>query len=258
MGFMKFKKKDKAGKLDDSLDVPPPPPMGVIGASQNIPAQDTQNLPPVPEAPQKAPTIPEPASAPTNENMQDLPLIPEPPQKEAPFPGPGIGDKTFPEKPQSDILLPEQPKADILPPEQHKADILPPEQPVEHDFDIPSITKPDVPTEKPISHEMPPKEDIHQEQAFHELVQPKPQHTIHKEVLSPAGTLKPSFIEVERYRQILKDLNNIKKSCKDVDSEINEIIGDINDEEKTFTTLHSTLASVEEKLAQLEGDFFGH
>jgi hypothetical protein len=64
------------------------------------------------------------------------------------------------------------------------------------------------------------------------------------------------FIEVTSYKQILKDLSIVKKSLTDADAQINALVGDINDEEKMFSSLHSTLSDVEEKLGKLEGSIF--
>jgi hypothetical protein len=72
-----------------------------------------------------------------------------------------------------------------------------------------------------------------------------------------ASSASPIFIEVTKYKRILNDLNGIKKSLKDTDEEINEIIGDINDEEKVFSALNAKLSDTEDKISKLEDSIFG-
>ena len=182
MGFMKFMGKDKNKELDDSLDIPPPPPIESAELEQSSP-----------------PKIPEP--------KKDL------------FPS-----------------LPKEPLKETTPP-------------VKHDFDIPPISVSskgfEEPKPKPFDELLKP---IHKEE--------KPKPLFGEKTRPPIA--KPIFVEVTKYKQILKDLNNLKKSLKESNEEVTKIVGDISIEEKTFSTLHQNLSNVEKKLVQLEQSLFSN
>ena len=67
---------------------------------------------------------------------------------------------------------------------------------------------------------------------------------------------KPLFVEIGKYRDVIKELNMIKKGLRESDEEIKELVSDIDDEEKTFAKLHKGLQDVEAKLADLEKCLF--
>ncbi len=64
------------------------------------------------------------------------------------------------------------------------------------------------------------------------------------------------FVEVSSYKGILRDLNKVKKELKQSDDEVEEIAGDISNEEKTFAKLYGHLSDIEQKLSDLENSLF--
>ncbi|MDO8480743.1 MAG: hypothetical protein Q7S65_02885 [Nanoarchaeota archaeon] len=67
---------------------------------------------------------------------------------------------------------------------------------------------------------------------------------------------RPLFVEIGKYREVIKELNTIKKSLRETDAEIKELVTDIEDEERTFTKLNKGLQDVEAKLSDLETCLF--
>ncbi len=64
------------------------------------------------------------------------------------------------------------------------------------------------------------------------------------------------FVEVTRYKNLLKDLNKVKKDLKDSDKEVMDIFGDSNQEEKILSHLSDTFTEVSQKLTELEQSLF--
>ncbi|MBD3164803.1 hypothetical protein GF323_06410 [Candidatus Woesearchaeota archaeon] len=175
--------------------------------------------------------------------------IPPPP----PLEGPG--------KEKSDILnMPHQPQPPQgAPSPAQEQNVLPAEQPAEQKFDIP-----------PMGGEMKgentlPKQESQpsgNDDSFN-FQPPKIQEkdselSGDKFSTGAAGSMSSvssegnKFIEVDKYRQILRDMNRIKKSLKKSDEEIKSLIKESAEEGKIFGSINSTLSSVEQKLIELE------
>jgi hypothetical protein len=109
-----------------------------------------------------------------------------------------------------------------------------------------------------------PKQDkgLSEPKPFEDLF--KPPQEAHKEAPKELPLRKPThitedktiFIEVTKYKQVLKDLNSLKKSLKESNTKVSDIVGDINDEEKIFSELHTNLSDIDQKLGQLENSLF--
>jgi len=205
-------------KEEDKLDIPPPPPQDDMPP----PLPGLAPLPPMPDLPSPDP-------------LQDQPNTPEmaPPMNDIPPPPPLDNLPTMDTTP---IPMPEhhtlpEPKPEI----QHTQ--IPDNNIFEETFN-------NMPTKGELSetlpHQSPPRP----------LEEPTPKITPHLE------TNKRIFIEVTKYKRILKDLNNIKKELREADEEVTTLIKDINDEEDLFGTLHANLSDVEKKLIELEGSLF--
>jgi hypothetical protein len=240
MGFMKFGKKAGNTNSDDSFDVPPPPPLGGRG-NKPIPDKPLQSEPPMQQ--QMPPPIVPPAPPRSKGNSQYMP----PAENQSPDLGMPLSNNSF----DNNQLPPEQHDdtgIDIPPIANLETDSKPARKSFGELFKSPK-TEPE-PVPEPESEPEPEPEPEPQDEPAPEP-EPEPE-----EPLTRGTDGKRTFIEVNRYRQILKDLKNIRKSLKDSDGEISKIIGDINDEERIFSVLHATLTDVEQKLSRLENDFF--
>jgi hypothetical protein len=225
--------KKKAKELDESLDIPPPPPVGAAPAkaepkeeAEAAPEVGTGGIPPLPKDITKAPEM---AGAPEEAGpapMPEMQPMEAPPQQPAP-----------------------QPIQRAPPPQAH---VLPPEEPSQPSFEIPPISEPagGGPAMLP--------EEPEEEKPFEELFQPEEpaRHPGMERGLGlPAGG-KEIFVELSNYRRILKDIDNIKKALKQSDAEVDELISDIKAEEDTFSGIHGNLTDVEDRLVQLEKTLF--
>jgi len=253
MGLFNFKKSAKP-ESDDSLDIPPPPPMEGAGMEEIPPPTDHPDMPtaghemlppeahamPPPEMPDTH-DIPAPPSFPGNEEMPppgpDLQNIPPPPGLEQhDMPPPGLEQHDMP---PSGLEQHDMPGPSFPPP---GLDSMPHEEP--------TFPPPEVPQDKfPLPHELP--NDF------------PPAHPDEPKEAKPFDTLlhkpeigRPLFVEIGKYKGVLKDLNGVKKSLKLADDELSELVSDVQDEEKTFSKLHGSLVDVEKKLMELESSLF--
>ena len=235
MGFMKFMKKDISNQED--LDIPPPPPIDAMGSGS-----DDMSFPPF---------------QPGKLDLNSLPPLPGEQSAEG-MNGGVKGQSSIPQLPKNDDIFSSESQSsqgfDILP-------IRAPEGMNEPDFGEPDISSPfkesSIPPIRSISPRMP------KMRHFEELLK-QPLSDVHEvEPLKMERRYNPSsvpgkqlFIEVGKYKVLLKDLNNLRKSLKESDEEVSELIGDINEEEKIFSDLHKNLSEVEKKLVELEQGLF--
>jgi hypothetical protein len=160
-------------------------------------------------------------------------------------------------------LQPQQMQRNVQPPQQN---IFPPPSQAKMDepsFDIPDfkldakmpddfsdfgkkeeIGKADKPSYEQLFKPLPTKMEIPKKQKVAELFP------------GNYSDSKQVFIEVGKYKNLLKDFAAVKKSLKQCDDELGNVVGVIDEEEKTFSKLHDTLLQVEEKLTQLEKGIF--
>jgi hypothetical protein len=98
-----------------------------------------------------------------------------------------------------------------------------------------------------------------EEKSYEEDYKPAPQREESRDMFAFHNITADNsvFIEVTKYKKVVKDLNLLKKSLKDTDDKIDTIIGDISEEEKTFSSLHGILKDVEDKLHVLDDSIFG-
>lgn len=183
------------------------------------------------------------------ENNDDALDIPPPP--------PMGGDSQQQNSPQNNenLLPPEQPANNFdIPPigqgGQDNVSNLPPpnfgqEQNQAPKENLPGMEKPDT-SQQQIKQKVPVTNKFPQERPKKEAPAAQPKSSV-----MPSG--EHTFIEVNSYKDILKDLNNIKKSLKTSDDEIDKIIQSTEEEDKIFASIHSTLGDVEKKLVELEG-----
>jgi hypothetical protein len=225
MGFMKFGKKDKSNNMDE-LDIPPPPPIDSLDNMGIQPGNKKDIFP---------------------SKKMSLPQMPNPPMPQA----------------QQNFPPPPKPKENFFPQKQDKFEDMPPT------FDIPDFRvseKEAIPEFSQLDNpDIPESPQEKRTTSFDQLFKPLPDKTpqtrmsvMPKKESLPTYEGAPLFIEVTKYKQILKDLNLIKRELKDTDEKISVIVGDINDEEKTFSSLNSTLNDIEKKLNSLEGSIFGN
>jgi len=168
-----------------------------------------------------------------------------------------MGFMGFGKKKEEDLDIPPPP-----PMQSSSKNVLPPEASMK-DWDIPPISKPTMPDFDDLLKEpqmttprvvIPPKPVPHKPEPKHipSMAAPSMPAPMHRDI--PEG--KPVFIEINKYKQALKDLGTVKSSLKQSDDEISELVGDITDEEKAFSKLHSRLSEVEKKLIELESSLF--
>ena len=115
MGFLKFKSKNK-NDLDDSLDIPPPPPLdrpqssGPQGMDESYPRGLPEfDFPSLPGTPQEKPMFPQQDfSMPSKPIplMKPMPTFPEMPENKFP--------SSMPEKPFDDLFRPSSPIGEPL------------------------------------------------------------------------------------------------------------------------------------------------
>ncbi len=168
-----------------------------------------------------------------------------------------MGFMGFGKKKEEDLDIPPPPPLDL----GKQSNMLPPEMPVK-EWEIPPISKPRMP-DLPV---IPDFDDLLNQK------QPKPVMPLPRPMMPPPMASRPRiepqmeksalmsgrpvFIEINKYRQALRELNNVRNSLRQSDNEISELMGDISDEEKAFTKLHEKLSEVERKLVDLEGSLF--
>ena len=240
MGFMKFMKKDNANP-DTSLDIPPPPPIDSadsnLGGGENDSFQQglgDNSLPPLPSAGEMEDK---------NEGLDGIPPLSEEP----------VQDDTLPsmqeQKSSFDIPSIRAPhEGGVM---NHDSLVSQPVKPIHVAPPVKKAEPPKMPEPKPFEELLEPQLEPH-----HELQKAEPIEEHNPEDIMPPVSGKQVFIEVGRYKQLLKDLNNIKKSLKKSDDEVGELIGDISDEKNTFSNLHTSLSEIEKKLVELENGLF--
>jgi hypothetical protein len=91
-------------------------------------------------------------------------------------------------------------------------------------------------------------------QSLMDIAEMKDPAISHKDT-SPSVSAKQVFIEMGKYRQIMKDLNYLRGVLKQSNDELNKLASDIKGEEKMFSKLHASFSGMEKKLIELEGGF---
>lgn len=236
MGFFKFKKKESEAKQDTSLDIPPPPPL------------DEGDLqPPTPSMPQMD-NITLPTDMNVSQAYQPRANLSQTGGVFSSAPKP----RQIPPKPQDFSTLSQniQPSLEI-----QESDILDQSnldfQPSSVGQDMPNLEEAMPQDDTTL---FPEKDIMTSRKSFDELF---PSSRTNKFAPSPTfsrGVMESDrvFVEVNHYRELLRDLNLIKKSLKNSHQEVGNIIKDIDEEEKIFSTLHESLGEVQKKLAELE------
>jgi hypothetical protein len=134
-----------------------------------------------------------------------------------------------------------------LPPmPEENQNMLPPEQETRNAFEIPPI-------KAKVNSEAPKAKKPSAFESLKEEATPEEHHDIKSANFSAGNN---TFIEVGKYRQILRELDNIKKSIKVSNDEVNALVNEINEEEKVFASLNNSLTSIEKKLSQLDETIF--
>lgn len=240
MGFMKFMKKDNTNQ--ESLDIPPPPPIGPMEVNEGAAISPPFLQPSGPGLGALPPLPNELTSSGANEaGMGVSPLSQEPKKEEPMFP-------LFSEQQsQSSFDIPPIRASMGEYDGDYKDSVLPPVFP-KKGVQMSNIN------EQPGDTKLKPFNDIITDQP----PPPKMDHIrpSQGQVPIPRTTGKQVFIEVVKYKTLLKDLNNIQKALKQSGEDVNEIMGDIRDEEETFSNLHKNLSEVEKKLVELEEGLF--
>ena len=67
---------------------------------------------------------------------------------------------------------------------------------------------------------------------------------------------KQLFIEMNKYKGVIKQLNSIKKSLRQSDTELKSVVSDVDTEEKIFSNINAYLSEVEKSLVDLENSLF--
>ncbi len=141
---------------------------------------------------------------------------------------------------------------------------LPKEQPIQG-FDIPPISQSDMAIPKMQDNSFFAKKESPMqmpevpqfESAFEEQEPPKRNSRTQKVAVPQSiQSGKPIFIEVTEYRQIVKNVSDIKETLKSADEEINSLMADLAAEDKAFESISKILSDVEERLSGLEDNVF--
>ncbi|MCK5282316.1 MAG: hypothetical protein KAK00_02810 [Nanoarchaeota archaeon] len=220
MGFMNFMKKGTDTELDNSLDIPPPPP----------PIENSDSNQPFFQA--------DKAKAAFDEKM------PPPPMPKAPHQDSPVSDQA-----QKHVFdIPPISSSDKL---QIRPEQSPGQMGIPNDassvFPGKKEQKPSMQFDEFLGSKSIPEEKQQKHLFGYKTKETKTLHAIPE---------KQIFIEVTKYRRILKELNNMKKSLKQNDDEVSVLVGDLADEERTFSKLHSNLSEIEKKLVELESSIF--
>lgn len=115
--------------------------------------------------------------------------------------------------------------------------------------ELPPLKFPELPPEKPEKKEISPTE----ERIIKEAVAPA---RAEPEMPMPMEEEKPLFVKIDRYKEVMSTLNELKAKLKNATDILAELDKIKEDEEKELASWHDDLESIKEKLMAIDRALF--
>jgi len=244
LGFLKFLKRNKAEKMDfgleDDLDIPPPPPD--LSKDFGRAGKEFPEFPELPETPEA-----EESMSPSGEFPIKWPskyITKEKPLPQLDFPEEEFSGKGFPEeKPFQNLEIPREeefPKSMPMPKPSFRA--LRPLFPA-RERPFPRPIENIVP--KPQIEALSPYLDIEREASKEEMG-----------ILRHKKSKGPIYVRIERFRDILSNMNTIKNNLRIASQSIERLAEIDENGERVFRKWHDTMIDMEKKFIFVDKSVF--
>lgn len=126
-------------------------------------------------------------------------------------------------------------------------------------MELPPLRFPDLPQEEnlePSQTDISPAEASAIKKAVSPMSIAPPKRMVMSEMEQAEGTEKPLFVKVEKYREVMMTINDLKDKLKDAGDILNELSRIKEQEESELTTWQNDLEAIKEKLMAIDKTLF--